>query len=272
MRIAPTLPPAVLDALASCGPATRPVVPRWASGMAALDAALGGGLAYGCVHEIYAAQPADAPAAAGFAAAVAAGMSGGAARSSTGTVLWLRTRRAAGQGGVLQGNGWAELGGAPELALVGILPDAPALLRAAVDALRCAALGAVIVESWGRMAELDLTASRRLTLAAERSGVPLLLLRVDAVPVPSAAQTRWQVAAAPSRGLPGHAPGLPMFEIALLRQRSGPCGLGWQVEWDREQREFRDAAVSGAVVSVPVRRPTADGATGCPAPVRRHAA
>ena len=41
--------------------ALRPMLQRWASGVASLDTALGGGLAYGRVHELYAAQgfPAD---------------------------------------------------------------------------------------------------------------------------------------------------------------------------------------------------------------------
>lgn len=237
---------------------------RRAFGIASLDAALEGGLARGRVHEVYALEVDDATATAGFAVAVAAGMA-----DAGRTVLWLRMQRAARLGGVMQANGWAELGGAPGQGLVGVVPDAMALLRAAVDALRCAALGAVIVEGWGAMRELDLTASRRLVLAAERSGVPLLLLRMDARPVPSAAQTRWQVAAAPSHALPGNAPGGPAFDVTLLRQRSGPCGLDWRLEWDRDQRKFREAALSGAVVSVPARRPAKAGGGG---PVDRYTA
>lgn len=246
MRLAPSLPPHS----ASRGPIdTR----RWASGIASLDAALGGGFARGRVHEVYGAEAEDAAAAAGFVAVVAAGMG----RAASGTVLWLRMRRAA---GLLQANGWSDLGGGAGQGLVGTVPDAMALLRAAVEGLRCAALGAVIVEGWGPLRELDLTASRRFALAAERSGVPLFLLRIEATPVPSAAQTRWQVASAPSRALPGHAPGWPSFDIALLRQRSGRSGLDWRVEWDRDQGQFREAPLSGAVVPVPVRRPAADGA------------
>lgn len=241
---------------------------RWTSGVASLDAAVGGGLAHGRIHEIYAAEAGDAGAASGFAAALAAGMGG-----AEGTFVWLRTRRSAGMVGMLQANGWAELGGMPTRGLVGIVPDVRALLRAAVDALRCDGLGAVIVEGWGPMRELDLTASRRLALAAERSGVPLLLLRIDAKPVPSAAQTRWQVAAAPSRALPGHAPGMPAFDITLLRQRSGPSGLDWRVEWDRDKCKFREAALSGAMVPVPVHRPAADtGSRLLSYPHRRDAA
>ncbi|MFM2300418.1 MAG: hypothetical protein RLZZ84_154 [Pseudomonadota bacterium] len=256
MRITPAFCDRAFSDQALCDQAVRPDVRRWASGVASLDAALAGGLGYGYVHEIYAAQTADAAAAAGFGAALTAGMAAGKA------VLWLRSRRAAGLGGVLQGGGWAELGGAPDHGLVGVVPDAMALLQAAVDAVRCRVLGAVIVEGWGRLPELNLTASRRLALAAERSAVPVFVLRIDAKPVPSAAQTRWQVAAAPSQALPGNAPGLPTFDIALLRQRSGPSGLDWRVEWDRDRCKFRDPAVSGAVVSVPSGRPAAGRGAG----------
>lgn len=238
---------------------------RWTSGMASLDAALGGGLAYGRVHEIYAAEAADAGAASGFVAALTAGMG-----QERGSVLWLRSRHAVQLNGHFQANGWAELGGAPGDGLLGIVPDTMTLLRTAADALRCPAVGVVVVEGWGTMREFNLTASRRLALAAERSGVPLLLLRLDAMPVPSAAQTRWQVAAAPSHALPGQAPGRPTFDISLLRQKSGPCGLAWQVEWNRDQRKFRDATLSGAVVSVPANRPSSDRGTGFSCLVSRY--
>lgn len=231
----------------------------WKSGIASLDEALSGGLGYGQVHEIYAAEADDASSAAGFAMGLAMGMCAGRGKAGQ-AVLWLRERRAIRSAGILQASGWAELGGAPEHGLIGLVPDALSLLRAAAEALHCGKLGAVIIEGWGAMRALDLTASRRLVLAAEKSGVPLLLLRIDASPSPSAARTRWQVASAPSRALPGNAPGLPSFDLTLLRQRAGPCGLDWRLEWDRDRRQFREAPLSGAVVSVPVDRPLAQPA------------
>lgn len=206
------------------------------------------------VHEVYAAEAEDAAAAGGFAIGLAAGLAGKARG-----VLWLRLGRTARLSGVLQAEGWRDLGGRPGKGLVSVLPDTMALLRAAVEGLRCPALSAVMVEGWGPMRELDLTASRRLALAAEKSGVPLLLLRMDATPVPSAAQTRWQVAAAPSVALPGNAPGHPCFDVTLLRQRGGPCGQSWRLEWDRDQCQFREAPLSGAVVPVSADRPASSG-------------
>ncbi len=237
----------------------------WPCGLAKIDATLSGGFAYGRVHEVWAASVEDGAAMTGFGLALANGM------AEERPLLWLRSRRAVGVNGIVQGHGWAELGLNPAQMLIGVLPDTLALLKAAVDALRSAALGAVIIESRGAMRELDLTASRRLALAAEKSGVPLFLLRFDAEPAPSAAQTRWQVAAAPSRALPGNAPGWPVFDVELLRQKAGPSGLGWRLEWDRDARQFRDAAQDGAVVPVPFRRPAADAGAGSRQNARRAA-
>ena len=225
------------------------------SGIPSLDGVLGGGLTSGRVHEVYSAEADDGAAAIGFAMALASNLSEGGQRPA----LWLRSASAMRFGGVLQAQGWAEFGGAPEIALFGMVPDGLGLLRAAVDALRCPALSVVIAESWGAMRELDLTASRRLSLAAEKSGVTLLLLRLNAISAPSAAQTRWQVASAPSRALPGHAPGAPVFNITLLRQKSGPCGMDWRLEWDRDRCIFRETPLSGLVLSVPGDRPAAVG-------------
>ncbi len=237
-------------------------VPRHATGVETLDAVLSGGFAHGRLHEIYAAETDDLAGATGFGAIIAAGMA-----TETKPPIWLRTKCV---GRIIQGEGWAALGGTPGNCLFLLTDDAKALLRAAVDALRSNALGAVIAEVPGRMAELDLTASRRLALAAEKSGTALFLLRSGAEPVPSAAETRWRVAAAPSRALPANAPGAPVFAIELLRQRSGPSGLSWQLEWNRDRRIFTEAA-SGDLVSVPRRGSPAAAGAG-PVPFGQRAA
>jgi protein ImuA len=71
------------------------------------------------------------------------------------------------------------------------------------------------------------------------------VLRVDADPVPSAAQTRWQVAAAPSLRLTADAPSHPAFDIALLRHRGGISGFETRLEWNRDTKSF--APISGGV-------------------------
>ncbi len=224
---------------------------RFATGHEALDAALGGGLTRGRVHELFAAENDDLASAAGFAAMLALKV------AENRPILWLKSDEAERRGGQLHAPGLAELGGDPAGLLLGLAPDPKALLRGAADAARCAGLGALIVECWGKCPALDLTASRRLALAAEQSGVTLFMLRLEAEPSPSAADTRWAVNAAPSRALDANAPGPPQLEIILLRRRAGPSGMRWRLEWDRDQLVFREPALPGAVVPLPSRRPAA---------------
>jgi protein ImuA len=56
------------------------------------------------------------------------------------------------------------------------------------EGLKCAALSAVVGEIWGNPKALDFTATRRLAVAAERGGVPALLLLFGAAPNLSGAQ------------------------------------------------------------------------------------
>lgn len=223
---------------------------RIATGHGALDEALDGGLVRGRVHELFAAGGEDGASATGFAVMLALRAVG---RRSP--IFWLRTDEAERIGGRLHGAGLIEIGGDPDSLVLGIAPDNKALLKAAADAARCPGLSALIVECRGQCPALDLTASRRLALAAEQSGVSVLLLRLEAQPVPSAADTRWLVGAAPSQSLEAGAPGLPMFEIELLRRRAGPAGMRWRLEWNRDRLQFCDPALSGAVVSLPASRP-----------------
>src|SRR3546814_10246605 len=63
------------------------------------------------------------------------------------------------------------------------------LLRAAAEIVRCDEVGVAVIELWRQPRPLDLTASRRLAVAAEASGVTALMLRIDAAPTPSAARS-----------------------------------------------------------------------------------
>ena len=218
----------------------------FALGAAEVDRALGGGLARGRLHEVFA-EAGEAGSAAGFAALL--GLCAGEGRP----LLWLRTEAAQQEAGRLHATGLAELGLDPGALLLGLVPDESALLRAAADATRCAGLGALLVECRGAARGLDLTASRRLMLAAETSGVTVLVLRVmvELRFPPSAADTRWQVSAAPSRPLEADAPGAPMFNLELLRRRAGPPAGPWRLEWNRDDKSFREQRES-APLSRPV--------------------
>ena len=205
-----------------------------------LDGRLGGGLAQRALHEFYAVSSEDAPAAAGFATMVA--MRGCAPGRP---VVWIREDAGVRRSGGLYAAGLAELGFDPGNLVLVQTSDMRALLRAAADTVKCGQVGAVVVEPWGKAPLLDLTASRRLSMAAAASGVFTLMLRVDALPVPSAAHTRWQVAAAPSTALAASAPGHPAFDIMLLRHRGGVAGFESRLEWNRDRASF--APLSGGV-------------------------
>lgn len=219
-------------------------VPRnFATGHIDLDAALRGGLAEGRLHEVFASSVDDAPSATGFAAMLAL-------RVKAGPLFWLRTEAAERAMGQLYMPGLAELGGDPDGMILALLPDDKMLLQTAADAAACSGLGALVVECWGKAPLLTLTASRRLALATERSGVTLFLLRVDADPVPSAAATRWGITTTPSIAMAPDAPGHTMIEVELLRRRAGPAEMRWQMEWNRDERAFRKPALPGVVAAL----------------------
>jgi protein ImuA len=99
-------------------------------------------------------------------------------------------------------------------------------LFALEEALRCRDLAFVIGELAGNPRALSFTASRRLSLVAEKHGVPLWLVRLDAKRDLSSARMRWQVRAAPS--LPprwnAQAPGVSGWHAELFRARGHPPG------------------------------------------------
>lgn len=222
---------------------------RMTTGHGAIDAALGGGLALGGLHELFAAQQDDSGSASGFAAMLASRLLAGPIRAE-GTLIWLREAGAERRGGCLHAPGLAELGLDPGRVVLGVLDDAASLLKVANDVVRCPDLAGAVIELWREPRLLDLTASRRLAVAAHNAGVTVLMLRADATPSPSAAQTRWLVAAAAAAPLDAKAPGHPTLDLTLLRQRGGRADLNWRVEWDRDTKIFRDAALSGALLAV----------------------
>jgi len=200
-----------------------------------IDMTLGGGLARGRLHEVFADEE-DASSGAGVAALLS--LQAGEGRS----FLWLRTEATQKRAGQIHANGLVELGIDPASLLLVLVPDDVALLHAAAEAARCTGLGALLVEGWGKMQGLDLTASRRLMLAAEASGVTVFLLRIAANPAHGAADTRWRVSAAPSTVLEANAPGISLFQIELLRRRAGPPAGPWRMEWDRDRLCFQHPA------------------------------
>jgi protein ImuA len=187
------------------------------------------------LHEIGPALPGDEAAALGCALGLAVNWAGPAG------VIW-----------VAEEGALAEMGGAypPGLAAYGLDLSRLILVRAGKreEALWAteqglAAPGAVVICSLapgGRA--LDLKATRRLLLFAERAQARCLLLRpLDET---SSAWTRWRVASAPSQA-EAREVGAPAFALELVRSRTGPAGARFTVEWNGDGQCFTER-VAGA--------------------------
>ncbi|MDE1148009.1 MAG: hypothetical protein PW843_15520 [Azospirillaceae bacterium] len=227
----------------------RGVVPL---GVPAVDAHLpappGGapGLPRAALHEVAAAGALDAGAATAFTALLAARL----AERVRGPILWM-TRAPD-----LYAPGLDAQGVGPGQLVVVHAANEVDLLWAMEEALRCSRVGAVVGEAGG----LDLTASRRLHLAAEAGGVPGLLLRLGQArgakvkgTQASAAVTRWRVATTPIQddGMAASAFTGPAWRVELLRCRGGRPGA-----WTLYEREgLRLEAAGDAVAGTPEAPP-----------------
>jgi protein ImuA len=116
--------------------------------------------------------------------------------------------------------------------------DARDALWAMEEGVRCAALSWVIGELWGDPKVVDFTATRRLAVASESSGVPCWLVRLGGTPNLSGARMRWRVASAPSllNLFDERAPGLPAWDSELFRARGSPPGR-WTIAHDGAQSD-----------------------------------
>jgi protein ImuA len=247
----------------------RPLAPPVALGVADVDARIGGGLARAAMHELYAAGPWDVSALAGFAVLLSL-----RAQLGDKPIIWVREDRANRNNGRLYAQGLVDLGADPDRFMLVHAPDTLSLLRAGADSVKCSGVGAVFIEPWGKARELDLAASRRLSMSAAQSGVMTLVLRAGADPQPSAALTRWRIGSAPSTPWveeevsiewDEYAPGAPVFDIEMLRHRGGLPSFTARLEWNRDENSFepapscKRAALSGSLSAVSVLGAAPDG-------------
>jgi protein ImuA len=203
-------------------------------GHACADAMLRGGLRHGALHEVYAGDASQAGPATGFASGFASRLS---ARK---TLFWISTDYAALEYGGLSASGLIELGIDPSRIVVLRMAKGDDALRASGDVLACASVGAVVIEIERHLQSLDLTASRRLSLAAAKRDVPAVILRIASKPEPSAADTRWLIHAADSPPLTETDDfGAPQFDVRLIRNRRGENGE-WRLAWDCSNGLFGD--------------------------------
>lgn len=202
-------------------------------GLPEIDAVLpDGGLLIGGLHEIEAGPtlsgrvaPHDG-AALGFAAAMLG-------RFTPGAILWCRQPL-----GTLDAPPYAPALAAwfdpARLLMVTVRRDED-LFWAMEEGLRTSGIAAVL----GETRAADPTAGRRLSLAAEKNGVPALLLRPQPAPPQSVCTTRWRVASAPSPAVQGiEGLGAARWQIELRRNRFGTPSSeempSWLVEWNDE--------------------------------------
>ena len=194
---------------------------RWRPGLAKVA----GGV---CHSELFASASEASGAAAALALALDdwrhIGRGPGAEAEDRRAVLWVQTREAA----RLTGRPYrAGLPAELRHRVIHVLaPKAEDALFALEEGVRCREIAFVLGEITGNSRALDFTASRRLTLTAERHGVPLYLVRLDAAHDLSSARMRWEVAAAPSTAPAwnAEAPGTPAWHAELFRARAHPPG------------------------------------------------
>lgn len=207
------------------------------------------------LHEVYAASAADGCAAIGFVLGCIGGRlagRGNGPRERSGAVpapdavCWVRQDWLGREAGRVNATGLAEFAVSADAVTLVCAKDVLGLLQAGLEAARCPDLAAALIEFQGEARLYDLIASRRLSRAAREAGLPLYVVRHAAKVCPSAAETRWQVRALPSRPLLANAPGLATFHVTLLRNRGGPAGQDWAMEWNRDKLGFDERPVRGA--------------------------
>ena len=240
-------PPAANDFAASVGPDLREQVRRLERahsaaragqaavplGVPAIDALLpDGGLLTGALHEIEAGPAPSGRVAShdGAALGFAAYLLG---RFGSGTLLWCR-RPSGAFDAPPYAPALATWFDPARLLLVTARRDED-LFWAMEEGLRCPGIAAVL----GETRAADPTAGRRLSLAAEKSGVPALLLRSQPAPTQSVCTTRWRIASAISHSTPGLSDvGQARWRIELRRNRFGVPSAEeiptWIVEWNDE--------------------------------------
>lgn len=206
-------------------------------GVPAIDALLpSNGLLTGALHEIEAGPAPSGRVAAhdGAATAFAAHLLGrfGTLRPN-GTLLWCRRPFGASDAPPYAAAlaAWFD---PARLLMVTVRRDED-LFWAMEEGLRCPGMAAVL----GETRAADLTAGRRLSLAAEKSGVPALLLRGQPAPPQSVCTTRWRVASAATHSTPGlNDVGASRWRIELRRNRFGAPSVTetptWFLEWNDE--------------------------------------
>ncbi|WP_051242006.1 ImuA family protein [Stappia stellulata] len=220
---------------------------RLLTGVAGFDGLFASsGMPCGTLHEATSAESRSGGALTGFVAALLACL---AARRA-GAVLWVMEPEAGREAGCPNAEGLARFGLDPARVLLVRTRRVEETLWAMEEGVQASGICAVVAELRGAPRALDLTASRRLLLRTEAGGATAFLLRHGGESAPSAAVTRFRIAARPSGGRDGLrlAPlGRPGWQVALQRNRDGRPGTV-ELEWDHAMRSFAAPADREPVV------------------------
>ena len=211
------------------------------TGVPAIDETLSGGLHRGTVHEVLPKSMQDLGAAAGFAFGLAA-----RANQTHAPTLYIQHDFTVAETGrpYLPG---LKLAGFDAASLIYLhVPRPEDVVWAMGEALKCRGFSTVIAEFPSHARVLDLTATRRLTLAAQEGMGLGIILRHTGTIEPNAATTRWFVSSAPSCADKFGGIGPARFHLDLVKNRFGPCGQ-WQVEWHPHERKFAVPALPGSL-------------------------
>lgn len=214
------------------------------------DSLLGGGLAFGALHETAPERAFDFGAATGFTLALAA-----LSAKRGGETLWIQTDYARLEGGAIYGPGLDLFGLSSRRLLVLRVRRAIDALFAMEEALKCRAISSVIAELPDDSA--DLTATRRLSLAAREQNGLGLLLRHRSSSMPSAAMTRWSVAAMCGERDEFGGLGRTSFQLSLMKNRRGACGR-MSIAWDHHECVFVPGPTAEPSDLVAMAAPSAD--------------
>jgi protein ImuA len=208
----------------------------WNFGVPDIDAHVAGqGLARRGLHDVSPRVYGDMPAAMGMALALALRRLSDSAERRP--LLWCRLARAVREYGTLYGHGLETLGLPRHRFMTVTLKNPVSALWVAEEALKSGAMALVITDVDAKATSL--TATRRLSLAAQAGKSAGVMVFTTPQNGATASHTRWIASAARSQPPPHNmqAPGPPSWNLELVRARGGRPGA-WIVEWQDAPHRF----------------------------------
>lgn len=205
------------------------------------------GLGKNGVHEIVEDRFGDLPAATGFALT--------ASQHSAGAIVHVQQDRGASNHGRLLPQGLPKLCRKPQPIITVSARRQRDTLWSVEEAILSRAASLVI----GEIDDLDFTASRRLTLAAQRCGVPVILLLPYTREGATAATARWRLSSAPSgrNRFDPYAPGTTRWRAVLERCRIADIATPFTFDLELDHETLSLSLVSELATNPAEARPLA---------------